>query len=75
VTIQQIIERLLRSRLYRTGVLIRTDEGESADLLVHDVRYEGSRSVVVVARRGSPQARFSIPLSRITAVRDGDEAA
>lgn len=62
MSIQQIIERLLRSRLYRTGVSIETDSGQRHEGLVQEVRYDGSRSFVVV------EDGLKIPLSRITRV-------
>jgi hypothetical protein len=58
VNIQQIIERLLRARLYRTGVEIEMDSGEAHRGLVEEVRYDGSRSVVIVARRGEAAAQL-----------------
>ena len=50
--IQQIIEKLLRSRLYRTGVEIEMDSGETHWGLVKDLQYAGSRSLVVVTEDG-----------------------
>ena len=68
MTIQQIIERLLRARLYRTLVSVETDSGETREGLVQEIRYDGSRSFVLVgpAHRGSPGRR--IPLARIVSV-------
>ncbi len=67
MTIQQIIERLLRSRLYKTGVAIETDTGEIYQGRVKEVRYDGSRSFVVVTPAGLTQPA-TIPLARITRV-------
>ena len=74
VQIQKIIESLLRSRLYRTGVLIQTDDGDTHDVLVSDVQYEGSRSFALVHAAGRPDHPFSIPLSRIRRVGGGGDA-
>lgn len=68
MTLQQIMEQLLRSRLYRTGVVIRTENGEAHDVLVRDVLYEGSRAFAIVAARARPRQEFRIPLARITGV-------
>jgi hypothetical protein len=68
VNIQQIIERLLRARLYSREVVIRTDAGVSHGVLVHEVRYEGSRSFVVVSEKEHRDSVFCIPLTRITHV-------
>lgn len=75
MTIVQVLEHLLRSRLYRSGVLIRTDAGDVGDAIVHDVRYQGSQSFVVVSLRRTPEALFCIPLARIRRVSGEDEAA
>jgi hypothetical protein len=68
VTLQTIIERLLRARLYRVGVVIRTEDGENHAVEVRDVDYDGSRSRVVVRREGHGACEFTIPLSRIREV-------
>lgn len=69
VTLQTIIERLLRARLYRIGVVIRTEDGENHAVHVRDVDYDGSRSRVLVRPEGLGECDFSIPLSRIRDVR------
>jgi hypothetical protein len=67
LTLQQIIETLLRSRLYRTGVAIETDDGETHEGFVQELRYDGSRSMVLVgAKAGAGGDR--IPLAHITRV-------
>ena len=68
MTLQQIMERLLRSRLYRQRVRIETDSGERHEVLVRDLRHEAACSVVVVATDGRPRAEFCIALHRIVAV-------
>ena len=75
MTIQQILEHLLRSRLYRSRVYIKTDAGVLGDVRVEDVRYAGSQSFVVVSERATPEATFCIPLCRIRRVSGEDEAA
>ena len=72
MTIQQIIEGLLRARLYRLPVVIRTQGGASRGGVVRDVHYDGSRSFVILSDGDHPESDLSIPLSRITSV---DEAA
>lgn len=68
MSIQKIIEALLRARLYRLDVLIRTQEGASHDVLVREVRYDGSRSFVVVENPQDGRGAFPIPLHSITGV-------
>ena len=68
MNIQQIIERLLRSRLYRTGVEIEMDSGEAHRGLVEDVLYDGSRSFVVVRQRGATPLRLLLAhIARVSA--------
>lgn len=68
VTFQQIIEQLLRSRLYRIGVILELDDGETRTGFVKDLVYDGSNSLVVVAEDGEPRGGRPLPLSRITRV-------
>lgn len=66
MTLQQIIETLLRSRLYRTRVSVENAAGEVTEGLVQELRYDGSRSVAVIADAGvRPHA---IPLATIARV-------
>ena len=68
VTFQQIIEQLLRSRLYRIGVILELDDGETRTGFVKELVYDGSNSLVVVAEDGEPRSGRPLPLSRITRV-------
>jgi hypothetical protein len=70
MTYQQIIERLLRSRLYRVGVVLELDDGETRRGFVQELRYDGSRSTVVLAEEGERRGR-PLPLARITRVEVG----
>ena len=72
VTIQKIIESLLRARLYRRDVVLRLRSGETHRLRVNDVRYDGSASSVLVSRAGNPRRTFEIPLRDVEAARCGD---
>lgn len=67
MTFQQIIERLLRSRLYRVGVVLELDDGETRRGFVKDLVYDGSNSLVVVSE-SDPKAGRPLPLARITRV-------
>jgi hypothetical protein len=68
VTFQQIIERLLRSRLYRVGVILELDDGETRTGFVKELVYDGSNSLVFVTEPGEPRTSRPLPLSRITHV-------
>jgi hypothetical protein len=68
LTLQQIIETLLRSRLYRTGVAIETDDGELHEGFVQELRYDGSRSMVLVGSKAPGSRADRIPLAHITRV-------
>ena len=68
MTYQQIIERLLRSRLYRIGVILELDDGETRTGYVKELVYDGSNSAVVVAEAGEARTARRLPLSRITRV-------
>lgn len=68
MTLQKIIETLLRSRLYHTGVAIETETGETVEGLVQELRYDGSRSVVVIAAANAARLAARIPLTSITRV-------
>lgn len=68
MSLQKIIEMLLRSRLYRTGVAVETETGETVEGLVQELRYDGSRSVVVIAAKDAARVTARIPLSTITRV-------
>lgn len=70
MTFQQIIERLLRSRLYRVGVVLELDEGETRTGLVNvkELIYDGSRSTVIIADPLQGKGTVTIPLSRISRV-------
>ncbi len=48
MTFQQIIERLLRSKLYGTPVILELETGETSSGAVKDLVYDGSRSEVVL---------------------------
>ena len=73
MTIQKIIESLLRARLYRLRATLRLRNGEEQVLRVRDVRYQGSRSSVLVSRPDGPRSTWSIPLHEVLAA-DCDES-
>jgi hypothetical protein len=68
LTIQQIIESLLRSRLYRTAVTVEMDSGATHSGCVAEIRYDGSRSVVLLedaAAGGEPTPLLLAHVSRV----------
>lgn len=65
MTIQKIIESLLRARLYHLHARLRLRSGDEQVLQVRDVRYRGSRSSVVVCRPDLPRQTWSIPLDQV----------
>jgi len=71
VTLAVILERLLRSRLYRSPVTITTDDGRREHVLVRELSHGRLRSHVrataVTAGTGvaAGTAEVSIPLDRI----------
>jgi len=73
VTIQKIIESLLRARLYRLRATLRLKSGHEQTLRVADVCYQGSRSSVVVSRPDRPRQTWSIPLCEVLTA-DCDES-
>ena len=78
MTIQKIIERLLRARLYRQEALVRLRSGARHRLRIAELQYDGSRSAVLVHRPDAPRRPWSIPLREVEAVsfaENGPEAA
>ena len=75
MTLQLIIERLLRSRLYRTGVVVELDSGEMSQGFVKDMVYDGSRSIVVVADPKTSRSGRRIELARISRVESSNPDA
>ena len=68
LTIQQIIESLLRSRLYRTPVTVEMDSGATHCGCVADIRYDGSRSVVLLedaVAGGEPTSLLLAQVARV----------
>lgn len=74
VTIQKIIESLLRARLYHRRATLRLRNGHEQVLRVQDVCYRGSRSSVVVSRPDRPRETWTIPLDQVITAdcRDSD---
>lgn len=76
--IQKIIESLLRASLYRREAVLRLRSGARHRLRIAELRYDGSRSSVLVHRPGEPRRSWTIPLSDVEGVRcpeNGPEAA
>jgi len=68
VTIQQIIESLLRSRLYRLPVIVEMDSGAAHSGCVAEIRYDGSRSVVLLEDPGASGEPTSLLLAQVARV-------
>ena len=75
VTIQKIIESLLRARLYHLRARLRLRSGDEQVLQVQDVCYRGSRSRVVVSRPERPRETWSIPLDEVVTADCGESEA
>ena len=74
MTIQKIIESLLRARLYHLRATLRLKSGDEQVLRVADVCYRGSRSSVVVSWPDRSRGTWSIPLCDVLTA-DCDEAS
>ena len=74
MSIQQIIEGLLRSRIFKTTVEIEMDSGATHRGFVREIAYAGSRSTVDVAL-GPRSGAVRLPLAGIVRVRTAKSAS
>ena len=68
VPFQAMLQALLRSRLYRVRVAIQLADGQRHEGLVTEIRYDGSRSAVLLATPKGTSTPAALPLRDIVRV-------